>query len=206
MVRATGWLLVVVLAGPIPWPALASTADLPPLHPPREERHPFRPLREDREPVAQGRRGFVVGGLGLWSDPEILFEGVWSAGAGVLFPRESWWVVSRVDVEWVSEAYKSARLVRVGAGGRFPTGIGNKHDHVEAGIGVAHFERTHAPMGGSAPRPGSVESRVLPYLLLGFGFTSDPNVRPGFVVDTQGLIPGTRDAPRLLLLRIGIEF
>jgi len=156
-------------------------------------------------PETQERRGFLVGGLGLWSDQSALLNGSWSVGGGATLPLDSWSVVPRVDWEGGGDEYSSGWMVRSTIGGRLPTEVGSRHTYLEGGLGIAHFETTVRgdPAFGI---PSRVHSGTRPCFELASGITSAPEARPGFILEAQTVIANGSDAPSVILGRVGILF
>lgn len=183
---------------------------------PREVAHAAPRERADRWPRSRAyesgpsldtreRRGFVLGGLGFWSDESSLFTGSWGVGGGVTLPLDSWAVVPRVDWESGGDEYSSGWMVRSTIGGRLPTGFGSHHTYLEGGFGIAHFEST---LRGDAAFgvPNRVHAGTRPCFELASGITSAPEARPGFILEAQTVIANGSDAPSVVLGRVGILF
>ena len=157
------------------------------------------------ESDSRDRRGFLLGGLGFWSDSSELLSSSWGVGGGVTLPVNTWSVVPRLDWEGGSDEYASGWMVRSTLGGRVPTGIGSRHTYLEGGIGIAHFETTVRGESGSG-RQSRVHSGTRPCFELASGLTSDPDARPGFILEAQTVFANGSDAPSVLLGRVGILF
>lgn len=190
-----GGLLLLAL-GAVSWTTPAA-ADVWPRPRSRPEASEYR---------EEGRRTFVLGGIGFWSGSDLLLANAWGFGAGMRFPVNAWSVVPRVDFEGGSDRVSSAWMIRAGAGGRISTLLGNRITYVEGGAGLGYYETSGWPDGIFAPSGRTVLSGTTPFLVIGGGTTSDPDQRPGFVIETQLVIPAASDGPSVVLIRIGLEF
>jgi hypothetical protein len=173
---------------------------------------PRSPRREydSAGPTRLERRTFVLGGLGLWTDPSSLFATAWGVGGGVILPVNSWAVVPRLDVEGGGESNSSAWMARATLGGRIPTvEFNGRHTFLEGGLGVAFCER-RGPFAYTAPgfaaSPSPVTSVVTPCLALTSGLTSDPLETPLFVLETNVVLTSHRDGASVFMIRMGLGF
>lgn len=192
--------------------AILAVADLSASHAARAEAvWPSQRHRgDDRASSALERRTFVLGGLGLWSDESSLFATAWGVGGGMILPVRSWAVVPRVDVEGGGENNSSAWMARATIGGRLPgIEVNGRHTFLEAGLGVAYCEH-HFPhaytTSGFGPSPDNNVSVVSPCLSLTSGLTSDPLETPLFMIETNLVLTSARDAPSVVMIRMGLGF
>jgi len=148
--------------------------------------------------------GFLLGGMGLWSGVDMIGLS-WSAGAGLDIPMHAWSIVPRLDFDGVGGGGDSnGWMARVTVGGRIATEYTGHVTYLEAGPGVMRYDVTPSDVFGTGPVPRREEFAAC------FEFTtgtmSDPNFRPGLLLEATFVAAAKRNAPSTLVGRVGIRF
>jgi len=166
-------------------------------------------LRADQRPPAIGpfsgtgvhdgnaaatRAVFVVGGVELFGD--------WSVGLGWELPYDEWWVVPRLDLDWLNDASVDGLVARVTLGGRVGSRQQGHVSFFEGGLGVMRYGRITDRNDGSV----SSTDRFAGCLELTSGIMTEPAQKPGFLAELLVSLPARNDAPSSLVARVGLRF